>query len=193
MSAKKALLIIDMLNDFAMNGSLPVKDMEKVLPKIEDIINSIRKKRYWNIIYLNDSHIENDPEFKYWPRHAVKGTYGAEVIDRLKPSHLDKVIEKKTYNGFYQTNLEKLLKNLGIKKLFFTGVLTDICVYNTLINAFERGYECFLVSDATATTILPEEEKYWKLSEEKQKFWIDNIRIKKLAEIVDSELIKDVE
>jgi nicotinamidase-related amidase len=190
---KRALLVIDMLNDFAPGGSLPVKDVHKIVPKIKDVLDFVRKDRDWNVIYLNDSHTENDPEFNYWPKHAVKGTIGAKVIEQIKPNSFDKVIEKSTYNGFYHADLENLLRKLEVNEIFFAGVLTDICVYNTLLSAFERGYNCYLLSDATATSILPGEEKYWNSSDEKQKFWVDNIKIKKLANVIDTSKILNVE
>lgn len=146
----KALLVIDMLNDFVnRRGSLYVRGAERIIPNIKREINKARRNGY-PVIYLCDSHKRDDPEFRVWPPHCVKGTWGAQIVEELKPSENDIVIPKVTYSGFYRTKLDKVLKSMGIKKLIVTGVVTEICVHYTSVDALMRGYEVEVVPDCVA-------------------------------------------
>lgn len=150
--SKEALLIIDMLNDFVLEGSpLEVPETKKIIPVIREEIKRA-KKQGSPVIYLCDSHDPDDKEFSKfgWPRHAVKGTKGAEVIEDLKPDPNDIIIEKKTYSGFYNTKLDETLKRLGIDSLRITGCVTHICVMFTASDAVLRDYKVTVLKDAVA-------------------------------------------
>lgn len=150
--SKEALLIIDMLNDFVLEGSpLEVPDTRKVIPAIKREIADAKKEGR-PVIYICDAHERNDKEFSKfgWPRHAVKGTKGAEVVDELKPQNDDIVIEKTTYSGFYNTRLDETLKKLGIESLRLTGCVTHICVLFTASDAVLRDYKVRIVQDGIA-------------------------------------------
>ena len=146
----KALLIIDMLNDFVLPGApLECPGARDIIPAIKREIEKARSEGY-PVIYVCDNHRENDPEFKVWPRHCVRGTKGAEVVDELKPEKGDYVIKKVTYSGFYKTRLEDLLKRLGVKKLIITGVCTEICLMFRSVDALTRGYAVEVPEDCVA-------------------------------------------
>lgn len=148
--AKKALLIMDMLNDFIKRGA-PLE-----VPKARGIIRNIRreleKARMAGIpvIYCCDRHEPRDREFEVWPPHAVRGTQGAEIIEELRPIKGEPVVAKKTYSAFYRTSLEKTLKGLGVKHLILTGVVTNICILYTAVDAYMRGYEITVHEDCVA-------------------------------------------
>jgi nicotinamidase-related amidase len=93
--AKEALLIIDMLNDFVLEGApLEVPDTRKVIPVIKKEME--KAKAAGNpVIFVCDAHDKEDREFSKfgWPAHAVDGTKGAEVVDDLKPHQNDVVIK----------------------------------------------------------------------------------------------------
>jgi nicotinamidase-related amidase len=149
---KRALLIIDMLNDFVKEGApLEVPETRKVIPAIKREIERARTEGE-PVIYVCDSHEPNDIEFQRfgWPAHAVKGTKGAEVVDELRPLPDDIVIEKVTYSGFYNTQLDETLTKLGIDTLRLTGCVTHICVMFTASDAVLRGYNVEVVTDAVA-------------------------------------------
>jgi nicotinamidase-related amidase len=149
---KEALLIIDMLNDFVLEGApLEVPETRKVIPTIKKEIESARAKGN-PVIYICDAHEKEDREFSKfgWPAHAVKGTKGVEVVEELKPERDDIVIEKTTYSGFYNTSLDETLKNLGIGSLRLTGCVTHICVMFTASDAVLRDYKVTVVKDAVA-------------------------------------------
>lgn len=145
-----ALLITDMLNDFVNKGAT----LE--VPAARAIIRHIRKetvrarKKHIPIIYCCDAHKDNDPEFKLWPRHAVKGTAGAEVVKQLKPQETDYVVAKNYYSCFYKTSLDKLLKKLGTTHLILTGVVTNICILYTTADAYMRGYKVTIPRNCVA-------------------------------------------
>lgn len=149
---KEALLIIDMLNDFALQGApLEVPETKKIIPTIKREIEAAKKEGKL-VIYVCDTHEPDDKEFSKfgWPAHAVKGTAGAQVVDELRPQPDDIIIEKTTYSGFYNTKLNETLKNLGIKSLRITGCVTHICVMFTASDAVLRDYKVTVVKDGVA-------------------------------------------
>jgi len=88
------------------------------------------------------------PELK--DKLYIYGTWGAEIIDELKPCKEDIVIKKQRYDGFVGTKLDIVLRTLGIKYLIFLGTATNICVESTLRRSFFLDYFPILVSDAVS-------------------------------------------
>jgi nicotinamidase/pyrazinamidase len=149
---KEALLVIDMLNDFVRKDApLEVPDTRSIIPVIKQEIDKARAAGN-PVIYVCDSHAADDKEFSKfgWPKHAVKGTRGAEIVDELKPAGNDIVIPKATYSGFYGTDLEKTLRRLGIDSLRLTGDVTHICILFTAADAVLRDYKVTIVEDGVA-------------------------------------------
>jgi nicotinamidase-related amidase len=156
---KKALLIIDMLNDFVLKGApLEVPRAFEIIPKIKEELQKARQRKI-PIIYLCDAHRKDDPEFRTWPTHALKGTKGANIIKELKPEKKDYIVLKTTYSGFYKTRLEALLKKLKIEELIITGILTNICILYTAVDALMRGFIVTL-PEGTVAGINPDDEKF---------------------------------
>ena len=150
--ARKALLIIDMLNDFVREGApLEVPETRRVIPAIQEEIEKARQEGY-PVIYVGDAHEPDDQEFKRfgWPPHAVRGTAGAGIIDELKPSGGDIVLEKTTYSGFYDTRLDHVLKTLGVDTIRLTGCVTHICIMFTASDAVLKGYAVEVVRAGVA-------------------------------------------
>lgn len=152
MENKEALIIIDMLNDFVLEGApLEVPSTRTVVPELKKEIDKARRAGI-PVIYVCDSHEKDDREFKKmgWPAHAVKGTKGAEVIEDLKPLKGDWIIEKNTYSGFYNTKLDDTLRELGIKAIRLTGCVTNICILFTASDAALRGYDVKVLENCVA-------------------------------------------
>lgn len=146
----KAVIIIDMLNDF-VTGKLKIDRAQRVIPNIKRLIEAARTKNI-PVIYVNDAHFPQDLEVtRKWGEHAIKGTKGAEVIPELQPAPKDYVLEKRTYSGFYETGLDPLLRSLnngeGVKTVILCGLHTHICVRHTAADAFFRGYRIVIVKD----------------------------------------------
>ncbi len=165
---KEALLVIEMLNDFIEVGApLEVPAARKILPYVKRRIKEAREKQI-PIIYVCDSHRENDEEFGKWPKHAIYGTRGAEIIEELKPGKDDFIVRKRRYSAFLGTDLDLLLKELRIEKLHLVGVLTNICVFLTAVEAAMRDYEVVVYADSVAA--LSEQDHKFSLSQLKDVF-----------------------
>jgi len=143
-----ALVVVDMQVDFVSpKGKLPVPEAWKTIPVIRRLIERARKAKA-PIIFTQDWHRADDPEFTIWPSHAVGGTHGAKVIPQLKPLPKDYFVRKRTYDAFFGTDLDILLRQKGIRNLVITGTVANICVLHTAGSARLRGYEIVIPQDA---------------------------------------------
>ena len=86
------------------------------------------------------------------PASYCTGTRQVEILARLAPQPGDCVIDKLRYSAFHRTELDAHLKNLGIRRLMVSGVLTDACVLATVLDAFALGYRVDLIADACTST-----------------------------------------
>jgi len=146
-----ALLVIDMLNDFIEDeGALLVPGAKRIVPRIERVLADARQKDI-PVIYITDSHRPDDHEFRFWPAHAVSDTWGGEVVKELEPVAGDYIIPKRRYSAFFGTDLDTYLRELGVTKLYLSGVLTNICVYATAMDASMRNYHVAVLKDAVAS------------------------------------------
>ncbi|OIO20650.1 nicotinamidase [Candidatus Micrarchaeota archaeon CG11_big_fil_rev_8_21_14_0_20_47_5] len=143
---KKAIIIVDMLNDF-VTGSLKCERAEKIIPNIKKLAEAARKAGT-PVIYSNDAHIkEIDGEFSVWGEHALAGTKGAEVIPELSPVSGDFIIPKRRYSGFFCTEMDMLLRELKTEEVIICGLHTHLCVRHTSADAFFLGYKITVPSD----------------------------------------------
>jgi nicotinamidase-related amidase len=132
-----------MLEDF-VRGSLKCERAEKIIPKIKMLLEKARTLKI-PVIYLNDSHLPQvDFEVKFWGPHAIVGTKGAQVIGELKPKPSDFIVSKRRYSGFFETNLDLLLRELKAEKIVLTGIHTHLCVLHTAADAFYRNYKLII-------------------------------------------------
>ncbi len=167
----KALIVVDMQNDFVKGGSLEVKDGEKITPIINDLIAKYKKNKDI-VIATRDFHPKNHISFasthkkepfdiievsygeqQLWPDHCVQGTTGAEFVKDLDIKNIDRIIEKGTnkyidsYSGFFendgntQTELDEYLRANRIKEMEVVGLALDYCVGYTAIDAAKLGYK----------------------------------------------------
>lgn len=145
---KMAILVVDMLNDF-VTGALKCDRGLSIVPHLVKLVNEARKNHV-PVIFCNDAHIKGvDHELKLWGDHAIAGTKGAEVIPELKVSSGDYVVPKRRYSGFFHTDLDLLLKELGIETVIMTGLHTHMCVRHTSADAYCLGYDVVVAKDAT--------------------------------------------
>jgi nicotinamidase-related amidase len=144
----KALVVIDMLNDF-VTGKIANPRAERIIPNVEELLARARAdRREWLVVYANDAHMPNDFELKVWGEHAMAGTPGAEIIPELAAEPGDFVLPKRTYSSFHETGLDPLLRQFGATILVLTGQHTNICLRHTTADAFFRGYEVIVPRDA---------------------------------------------
>ncbi len=143
-----AILVVDMLNDF-VTGALKCDRGLAIVPKTAQLLDGARKYGI-PVIFCNDAHIKGvDHELKLWGDHAIQGTKGAEVIPELKVSATDYVVPKRRYSGFFHTDLDLLLKELGVDTVIMTGLHTHMCVRHTSADAYCLGYNVLVATDAT--------------------------------------------
>lgn len=150
-----ALLIIDMQNDFVLDGQPhKVTGARAVIPNIQEVIAEFRK-RSLPIIHIlrihrrdgSDVEIIRQDRFRAHP-FAVAGTRGAAVIDELAPQTGDYVIEKIRMSAFIGTELDLMLRTLGVTTLVITGIQTPNCIRTTVFDAIAYNYSVVLVNDA---------------------------------------------
>ena len=143
-----AVIVVDMLNDF-VTGALGCDRAKAIVPATAELLDAARKAGV-PVIFSNDAHIAGiDRELKLWGDHAIAGTKGAEVIPELKLSDKDYVVPKRRYSGFFQTDLDILLKELGVKTVIMTGLHAHMCVRHTSADAYCLGYDVIVAKEAT--------------------------------------------
>jgi nicotinamidase-related amidase len=150
-----ALLIIDMQNDFVLDGApLRVAQARAVVPKIYEVLNVFRNKRHpvFHILRVHrrdgsDVEITRQELFRKHP-FAVEGTHGAAVIEELTPLPGEYVIPKIRMSAFIGTELDLMLRNIGVEELVVTGIQTPNCVRTTVFDAIALNYPVILIKDA---------------------------------------------
>lgn len=147
-----ALLIIDMLNEYVdEKGKIYCKAAQSIIPNIQRLKSEF-KKAGMPVVYVNTSHInDGDPETEKWGLHAMRGTWGGEVYPALAPDQDDLVVLKRTYDGFYNTELEMTLRSLQVEGVVVCGIHTHVCVMLTALGAFYRGYKVIALEDCMTT------------------------------------------
>jgi nicotinamidase/pyrazinamidase len=148
---KAALIVADMLNDFLdPQGSLYVgPQAREIIPFVAEKIAAFRAQG-GVVIFTCDAHAPDDREFKYFPAHAVKGTWGAQIIPELTPAPGDYRVEKTRYSAFAHTNLDDILKQEQVEVVHVVGVMTSICVMETVKELFDRDMPCVVFRQGVA-------------------------------------------
>jgi nicotinamidase/pyrazinamidase len=170
---------VDAQRDFVLpGGKLYVPGAEKLLPNIRRLTDAARQNRVF-LVSHGDFHSSNDPEFKTFPPHCVKGTAGSELVaealtdkvvrvpnesDAKLPEDLSKyqqiLLEKQTLNIFESRHADALVRRLGSDAEFVVfGVVTEYCVSFAAKGLLERGRRVAIVQDAIETLKQEEGQK----------------------------------
>lgn len=171
---RSALLIVDMQNDFLhRDGSfshiarehpeanIDMRFLVGTIPNVKGLADAFRAAGR-PVVYL--AHVlktdYSDAAFPYWRvgiepasgnrAHCVEGTWGAQIIDELKPQEGEHLVVKKGFGGFSNTPLDTVLRNLGVTTCVVSGVTTCVCMSTTVRGGVEYNYRMILVSDAVA-------------------------------------------
>jgi nicotinamidase-related amidase len=149
---KRALLVVDCLNDFLeLRGALNCGDAGRtVIPQIAEEIAAARRSGE-DVIYACDRHLPDDREFELYPPHCVQGTWGAEIVEELRPAEGERILPKRRFSAFFGTDLELALRERGIEEVRLVGVCTNICVLYTAADARMRGFEVSVPAAAVAS------------------------------------------
>jgi nicotinamidase-related amidase len=150
---KHAIVIIDMLNDFiGPKAALRCENGEKIIPVIRKAVDFAHEHGI-QVVFVQEAHRKNDADFRVRPVHAVKGTWGSDFIDALRPdeAHGDYVVQKRRHSAFSYTDFDLFLREEAIDTVVLTGVWTNVCVRSTASDALYRGYNVICLSDGTAS------------------------------------------
>jgi len=157
--AKPALLIIDMQNDFVQEGRpLGLAGARAAVPNIRAVLAAFRKRSLpvFHIMRVHradgsDVEITRRDRFAKTP-YAVEGTEGAAVITDLAPLKGEYLLPKVRMSAFIGTELDLILRTLGITSLFVCGIQTPNCIRATAFDAIAYNYPVVLVEDATGAS-----------------------------------------
>lgn len=177
-----AVLVIDMQNEFGSIGGMfdragiDISVIRNVIKPTTSVLDNARKLGI-PIIYLKMQHrtdladlgSEDSPhrikhgffgvgENNTTPdgsknRILIEGYWGTEIIPELSPQPGDIIVAKHRFSGFFETELDGILRGLNIKQLIVTGCTTSVCVESTIRDAMFRDYQCCLLSDCSAEPI----------------------------------------
>ncbi len=154
-SKKKALLLVDLQNDFCPGGSLAIAEGDAVIP----IANQLQS--YFDLVVASkDWHPKNHTSFvDLWPIHCVQHTAGSDFHESLDTARIDKIIFKgmdeaiDSYSAFFdnehlrKTELDDYLKSENVTELYVMGLATDYCVKYSCLDAVKLGYKVYLIED----------------------------------------------
>ncbi len=148
----KALLVIDMLEDFIdQEGALYVGPSgEELIPFINQKVQEFRQDGA-PIIFICDSHEEDDSEFDMFQPHCIAGTSGSDIVGGIDIAPGDKVVKKRRYSAFFGTDLDISLRERGVNELYLVGVCTNICVLYTAADARNLGYKVNIYREGVAS------------------------------------------
>lgn len=179
---KTAVVVVDMQNDFASPGGMfdragiDITCIQAIVPNVRAVLESARANQL-PIVYLKmgfrpDLDDAGYPSSPTWLKHAalhvgdlvtapngepsrilVRDCWNTDIVDALTPEADDVVLYKTRYSGFYQTDLDDVLRRKGVERLIVVGATTSVCVDSTVRDAMFRDYHCLIVSDATAEPI----------------------------------------
>jgi len=169
---KKALIVVDVQNDFCPDGALPVPTGDEIVP----VINELTEKGNFDLIVATlDWHPENHCSFiengGQWPRHCVQNTLGAAFHPRLKVDKNWVIVkkaflpEKDAYSGFegkdgLGRDLAKILKIHQIEKIVVVGLATEYCVKATALEGVKYGFEVEVIKKGIrAVNVRPNDEE----------------------------------
>ena len=155
--SRYAIVSTDLQNEFLEGGSMYCRRIYNIIEPLRAMLERARAMGI-PVIYVRDSHHRNDPELEIWPDHCLEGTWGAQIIDALSPAPEDYVLKKNYFNAFIGTKLQATLKKLGTETIIFTGWRTHVCVAQTAIEAFQRGYRILVAGDCVDSTTQVEHE-----------------------------------
>ena len=154
---KKALIVVDVQNDFCPGGSLAVSQGNEVVVPLNKLMKEFLD-RGEPVFKTRDWHPAKTKHFAAyggtWPVHCVQGTPGAEfhpdLLDDPRITIISKGINERAdgYSGFDGTNLAQLLRDEGVEEVWIGGLATDYCVKHTVLDARREGLEVKALADA---------------------------------------------
>jgi len=180
--ARTAVIVVDMQNDFGAEGGMfalagiDIRPIQAVVEPTARVLEAARrsgmKVAYLKMEFRPDLSDVGGPDAPNWVKHAplrvgetvtapdgassrvlIRDTWNTEILAELTPREGDVLVSKTRYSGFYGTDLDVILRSLGVRHLVFTGCTTSVCVESTVRDAMFRDYRCLVLSDCVAEPI----------------------------------------
>jgi len=146
---KQALLAIDLNNDHVYHDK-PF-NAERLRSKIPNLVSAVQYARAHDIpiVHVTCAHPPNDAIFtpELCEPHAIRGSEGAEIIEELKPRSGDYVVHKRRFSGFYGTDLDLYLRELGVESVILVGGQTHTSIRYTAVDAYQLRYRPMILRD----------------------------------------------
>jgi len=125
-------------------------EAKKIIPPILELTRIFRGAG-GRVVFACDSFMEGDHIFrKRFPPHAIRGTGGDEPIPELEMQPEDLFLQKRRMSSFYKTDLDQTLRTWGVETVYVCGIVTNVCVLLTAIDAIQNDFNAVIVSDACA-------------------------------------------
>lgn len=146
--SRSALLVIDMQEYFRPLASGIVENVQALLEAFRGASRPI----------VFTAHGHRDPQrdggmlARWWGEVILEGTFDHRLMGELCPREGEKILPKRRYSAFFDTDLEPYLRGLGVNDVVICGVMTNLCCETTARDAFMRDFQVFFVYDATATS-----------------------------------------
>jgi ureidoacrylate peracid hydrolase len=180
--AKSAMLVIDMQNDFGARRGMFDRagiDISSIELAVGPTVRAVAAARlvgipivYLKMQYTADLANAGRPNSPHWIKHRpmsvgetmesadggtsrilVENTWNTDILPALAPQDGDLIVPKHRFSGFFETELDQVLRGRGIEYLVVTGCTTSVCVESTVRDAMFRDYHCLLLEDCTAEPI----------------------------------------
>ena len=168
-----AVIAVDMQNDFGGEGGmfaskgLPIEAARATIEPTARVLDAARAGGmtvvYLKMEFARDLSNLGGPGAPNRERHLgfgvgvgnflIEGTWNTDIVPELAPKPGDLLVSKQRYSGFFETELDDVLRERNIKNLVFVGWTTSVCVESTLRDAFFRDYRCLVLSDCTAEVV----------------------------------------
>lgn len=141
---KKALIIVDVQNDYFPAGKMELALMNKAAKNTKIVLDAFRKKK---LPVIHIQHISIQPDATFF----IPETEGVKINEKVAPVAGEIIIQKNYPSSFRETTLESELKTLGVEDLVICGAMSHMCIDTTVRAAFDLGFKCTLVVDGCAT------------------------------------------
>ncbi len=168
----KALLVVDVQNDFCPGGALGIRGGDRIIPILNRYIKFFETERL-PIFLTRDWHPRVTRHFQQfggvWPVHCIQGGLGAQFHPELQLPREALVMskgmdpEEDSYSAFHSTDssgmlLANLLDDLGVEQIYIGGLATDYCVKYSALDAIKNGLDVYILADAIAGVNLQPED-----------------------------------
>lgn len=145
--AKRALIVVDLQNEYEASGKLPLEKLDQAVANAKRVLTAARDRKEMIVHIRHETPGSDDAPF------AI-GTSGTEIIAAVAPVKDETTLTKHYPNAFRDTELKAVLDEAGVEEVIIVGAMSHMCIDATARAAFDYGYAVTVISDACATRAL---------------------------------------